>query len=189
MNVIKNGIITAGFSDPRPLSSPGQHIHGALDIAGGDGLARSPVKGIAQGFVIIRGDGWDRNEKPTILGFPWHDYFEDVYGGIIVIEETQHARLHILAHFWADIILDGSAKASVDIHYKDHFETIKKTRFPARILRSIRVPVEAGDILGPVGNAGFVSGATGLHVHWEVHHSTKRLDDYAARINPGEYMK
>ncbi|MFA5851361.1 MAG: hypothetical protein WC820_01555 [Spirochaetales bacterium] len=192
MNVIKNGVITAPFDQMRPLSVKPEkrwYKHEALDIAAGDGLARSPVKGIARGYIIIRGSGWDEKEKPSILEIPWHNYFEDVFGGIIVIEEDKTHRMHILAHFWADILLDGSAKATVDFHYGDHIETIKKTPLPARILRTVKVPVEAGDILGPVGNAGYVEGPTGIHVHWEIHHSIKKIDDRGARINPGEYME
>lgn len=192
MNVIQNGIITAGFDQMRPLSVPPKerwHKHESVDVAGGDDLARSPVKGIARGYIIIRGDGWADKEKPSILEIPWHNYFEDIFGGIIVIEEDKTHRMHILAHFWADILLDGSAKATVDFHYGDHIETIKKTPLPARILRTVKVQVEAGDILGPVGNAGYVEGPTGIHVHWEIHHSINKMDPRGSRINPKEYME
>jgi len=191
MEVIKGGKITAGFTDKRPLSVPAEkrnHIHGAIDIAGGDGLVRSPVDGIAQGFAIFRapGGGWDHEkEKRLILDMPWREYFADIFGAIITIEERRTGRLHILAHFWPEVVIDGSSKATVQFQYDNYLETAKEDRFVSHILMTKRIEVEKGDILAPVGNAGF---STGAHVHWEIHHSTKRLDVFEKRVNPEDYL-
>jgi hypothetical protein len=89
------------------------HVHGALDIARGDGVAVSPVDGEAQAFVIFRGvepgtqgHVWGKDEKPDILELPWHKYWHEVYGGIITIIERGTNRLHILCHFWPSRILN-----------------------------------------------------------------------------------
>lgn len=198
MNVIRGGIITTGFDEMRPLMSGGKpvppekrwHKHGAYDVAGGDGLARSPVDGIAQGFVIFRvpGGAWAAKEKSIITEIPWCNYFQDIYGAVVAIIEKKTNRLHLLTHFWPEEILDGSAKSTAHLRYQDYIETAAYGGFPSHMMRTAKVEVEAGDVLAPVGAAGQVSGNTGLHVHWEIHHSYKKLDDYAARINPKEYL-
>ena len=193
MNVIRGGIITTGFDEKRPLNLPPEkrwHVHGAYDVAGGDGLARSPVDGVAQGFVIFRAPGgaWAAQEKNLITEIPWKNYFQDIYGAVIAIVEHKSQRLHLLCHFWPEEILDGSAKSTVHFKYQDYIETAAFGQWPAHLMRTAKVEVEAGDILAPIGAAGQVSGPTGLHVHWEIHHSAKKLDDYAARISPKEYL-
>lgn len=193
MNVIKNGTITTPFDEKRPLNLPPEkrwHVHGAYDVAGGDGLVRSPVEGIAQGFVIYRvpGGAWAAKEKSLVTDIPWRNYFQDIYGGVIAIIEHKTQRLHLLCHIFPEAILDGSAKATAHFKYQDYIETAEYGQFPAHLMRTAKIEVEAGDVLAPVGKAGQVSGATGLHVHWEIHHSYKKLDDYAARINPKEYL-
>lgn len=193
MNVIKNGIITTGFSETRPLTLPPEkrwHVHGALDVAGGDSLVRSPVDGIAQGFVIYRvpGGAWAAKEKSLVTEIPWRNYFQDIYGAVIAIIEHKSQRLHLLCHIFPEMILDGSAKATVHFKYQDYIETAAFGQWPAHLMRTAKIEVDAGDILAPVGAAGQVSGPTGLHVHWEIHHSCRKLDDYAARVDPKEYL-
>ena len=87
---IQDGVITAEFYDPRPVSNPGAHVHGSVDISRGDGLVRSPVDGIARAYVIIRPKDWNwpKNEKPIISQIVVKEYWYDVYGGIITIEEN-----------------------------------------------------------------------------------------------------
>lgn len=184
MEIIKGGVITANFFDPRPLSSPGQHIHGALDIAGGDRLVRSPVKGIARGYFINRGAGWLVADKDEIINLPFRDYYADIYGGIIVIMESGTGRMHIMAHFWPTNILNGNKEQTQPFYFGRYVESSRMDRNPAFMIMTDQIEVKQGDILGPIGSAGF---STGAHIHWEVHHGWK-IDDYKDRINPREYL-
>jgi len=192
---VRGGTITTPFDEMRPLSVPPErrtHIHGALDIAGGDMIVISPVEGEAQGFVIFRGiepgnkiRAWGVGEKPDILALPWREYYQDIYGGIITIIERGTKRLHILAHFWPSKIINHDPEFGGPFHSIYYLEEKAKTRWPSHILMTDPVYVKKGERLAPVGNAGF---STGPHVHWEVHHQADRLDRYADRINPKEYL-
>ena len=192
---VKNGVVTAPFDEMRPLTvSPARrwHVHGALDIARGDGVVVAPVEGEAQGFVIFRGvepktDGhtWGKDEKPDILSLPWRNYWQEIYGGIITIIERGSGRLHILCHIWPSRILNHDPDFGGPFHSLYYLEERTVTRWPSHILMTGQVYVKAGQRLAPVGNAGQSSGP---HVHWEIHHHADRLDEYGARINPVEYL-
>jgi len=193
MNVIRNGIITTGFEEMRPLNLPPEkrwHIHGALDLAGGDGIIRAPARGTAQGVVIFRSPGgaWGApgiDEKSEILEFPWRDYWYDIYGGIIVLYEPK-GRMHILAHIWASQILNPQPHpAQFPFRYAYYIEERETTRYPCHMMLTETVEVKDGQPLARVGNAGQ---STGPHVHWEIHHQATKLDDYPLRINPEEYL-
>ena len=195
MELIQGGIITAGFDELRPLSVPmdrRDHVHGALDISGGDGIVLSPVDGEAQGFVIFRGvepsvqiRNWGQDEKPDILSLPWREYWQDIFGAIIVIIERGTSRLHILAHFWPSKVLNHDPEFGGPFHSIYYLEERSKTGWPSHILMTDEVYVKQGQRLAPLGNAGYT---TGPHVHWEIHHQADMLDDYAKRINPQEYL-
>ncbi len=193
MNVIRNGIITTGFEEMRPLNLPPEkrwHIHGALDLAGGDGIIRAPARGTAQGVVIFRSPGgaWGApgiDEKSEILEFPWKEYWYDIYGGIIVLYEPK-GRMHILAHIWASQILNSQPHpAQFPFRYAYYIEERETTRYPCHMMLTETVEVKDGQPLARVGNAGQ---STGPHVHWEIHHQATKLDDYPLRINPKEYL-
>lgn len=193
MNVIRNGIITTGFEEMRPLNLPPEkrwHIHGALDLAGGDGIIRAPARGTAQGVVIFRSPGgaWGApgiDEKSEILEFPWKEYWYDIYGGIIVLYEPK-GRMHILAHIWASQILNSQPHpAQFPFRYAYYIEERETTRYPCHMMLTETVEVKDGQPLARVGNAGQ---STGPHVHWEIHHQATKLDDYPLRINPEEYL-
>jgi len=176
---VKGGRITASFTQPRPLDNPGQHIHGAIDIAGGDGLVRAPNNGILVAYVIIRTPhgAWLKNEKDEIKSISVRDYWADIFGGIISIEEP-NGLFHIMAHFFAKAL-----HAQYPLNH--YLETARIGRWPEFIWHSEPVEVHCGQRLLPIGNAGF---STGPHVHWEIHHS-KNLDSYADRIDPASYFE
>jgi hypothetical protein len=180
---VDGGRITAGFDDPRPLSNPGQHVHGALDIAGGDFNIRSPCDGIARAFAFFRspGEGWSRDaENPAISSIPFRDYWQDIYGGMVTIVEAKTGRLHIMTHLWPSKLTVYGPFRSIS-----YMETAAKTRFPAHMIMTEKAEVKRGDQVGRIGSAGY---STGPHLHWEVHNLSFRLDAHAARVRPEEYI-
>lgn len=198
MNPVKNGRITASFNEMRPLTAPPSkrwHIHGALDIAGGDGIIRAPVGGIAQGVVIFRGvdpqkglgswGGENLKEKREILAFPWRDYWYDTYGGFVVLYESSK-RMHLLCHIWASKLLNPEAPPSMfPFRYAYYLEEVEDTRWACHMMFTETTQVKEGQPLARIGSAGY---STGPHVHWEIHKSWKQLDPYGARIDPKEYI-
>jgi len=187
------GQVTTKFNAPRPVSNPGLHIHGALDLAGGDGIIRAPAAGIARGYVIFRAQNvsrpWakDDEEKPEVFNMPWRNYFQDIYGGFIVLIEP-NGRMHLFCHIWPAAILNSNKKVDGIFHTDDpgYIETAGYTQWPTHINKTNQVEVVVGQALAPVGSAGQ---STGAHVHWEIHHQSNRLDDYAKRIDPTEYLR
>jgi hypothetical protein len=194
MNPIKGGIITTPFDEPRPLTVPPaqrNHVHGALDIAGGDWIVRAPSSGTAQAFAFFRGvdptkgigswGGAGVAEKPEILAFPWREYWFDTYGAIIALIEPD-GRLHLLCHFFPSKLFNPSS--TNPFTFSGYLEENETTRWACHLLKTGPIQVEIGQPLAPAGYAGFVVGPTGRHVHWEVHHQATWLDDYSARIHP-----
>jgi len=203
MTPIHGGVITTPFSEPRPLSVPPAqrtHVHGALDVAGGDGIVRAPADGTAQGFAIYRGVDPDRGrggwggkgivEKSEILAFPWREYWYDTFGAFVTLIEPS-GRLHLLCHIWPSRMLNPQpGPARYPFRYAYYIEEEEATRWPCHLMMTEATQVRAGQPIAPVGYAGYVTGPTGRHVHWEIHHQADRLDDYAARIDPAkEYMR
>lgn len=183
MNPVIGGIITATFDEPRPLSNPGLHIHGALDIAQnprGIAMVHAPFAGTAQAFVFIRppNAGWQTDghglfmDKPEIRDEPLREYWEDIYGGVIALEEPT-GRFHVMTHFFF-------SQLNARFGLTRYVETRAKSRWPCRMFTSVLVRVKRGEPLCNIGNAGF---STGPHLHWEVHNSRK-LDRYEKRIDP-----
>jgi len=177
---VKDGTITAKFHESRPLSSPGKHIHGALDVAGGDGMVRSPCEGVAQVFVFVRPkDGsWAVKEKTQIDAIPVKDYWYDVYGGIIVVIENRTGVMHVMTHFWSRVLQERFGQFEI-------VESNAATRWPCFAMIGEKFKVSEGQALAPMGNAGF---STGAHVHWEVHHAAV-VEPHADRINPERYIR
>ncbi len=182
---VKGGRVTAGFRDARPLSNPGEHIHGALDIAGGEGIIRAPCSGAARGYAIFRREGFSfgPGEKAEILGLPFAHYYEDIFGAFVAIEESGSRRLHLLCHIWPAAILNVSTRRPFS--FDGYIESASTERFSAHILVTTKRDVVEGEVLAPVGNAGF---STGVHVHWEIHRQCGQLDPYEKRINPEDYI-
>lgn len=198
MTALRGGRITTPFDEPRPLSVPPaqrNHVHGALDLAEGDGIIRAPVSGQAQGVVIFRGvepvkgiGAWGAKgleEKSEILEFPWREYWYDIYGGFVVLYEP-NGRMHLLCHVWPTRLLNPQpGPARYPFRFAYYIEEAELTRWPCHILLTEPTEVLAGQPLAPIGNAGY---STGKHVHWEIHHQATHLDDYPLRINPETYL-
>jgi hypothetical protein len=193
MNPVRGGVITTPFNERRPLSVPlaqRTHIHGALDLAGGDGIIRAPAEGIAQGAAIFRtpSGAWGaagQAEKSEILEFPWRDYFYDVFGGIVVLYEPS-GRMHLLCHIWASQILNHQPHpAQFPFRYAYYIEERESTRWPCHMMLTEEVEVREGQPLARVGNAGY---STGPQLHWEINHTRNKIDDYHLRIHPETYL-
>lgn len=179
---IKGGRITAPFSEMRPLmASPKTHVHGALDVAGGDGVVRAPVAGVAQSYAIFRAEAgmwWSKDDKPEILGIPWRDYWHDIFGGLVAIQ-GEDGRLHILCHFWVRSIICGGGQSPFT--FDRYIESALPGRWPHHLLVSAPIRLYEGQTIAKLGSAGQ---STGPHVHWEIHHQSNRLDSYSDRVNP-----
>lgn len=198
MNPVKGSRITTPFDEMRPLSVPlarRDHVHGALDLAGGDGIILAPARGTAQGAVIVRGvdpqkgiGTWGApgiDEKSEILEFPWREYWYDIFGGIVVLYEPG-GRMHIMAHIWASALLNHQVHpVQSPFRFSYYIEERETTRWPCHMMLTEPVEVQEGQPLSKIGNAGF---STGPHLHWEVHHTNELIDDYAKRVNPEEYL-
>ena len=172
--------MTASFDQLRPLHDPGAWIHGAIDIAGGDGMVCAPVDGMVRAFAFVRPElryDWERNEKKVILQEPCSRYFYDTYGGLIVLEATT-GEYHIMTHFYINQLQDAFGTLTITEQRAD-------ARFPAFMLRSATQYVDAGTPLCRMGNAGY---STGAHVHWEIH-PTKSIYPHRNRIDPAKYIK
>lgn len=190
---IVGGRISTPFNDVRPLDkdgknppkgTPGTHPHGAIDVSRGDGIFRSPVNGQAQVFQILRPDNktfWREDDKAEILSIPWRNYFNDIFGAFIVIDEEKTHRFHIVCHFWIKQLL-GRGKF---VREWTPIESSFGGRFPLFVYSSEIVEVKKGQIISPIGGAGV---SYGNHVHWEVHHSHS-LDKHSDRIDPTEYVE
>lgn len=194
------GRITAGFDQPRPLfradgsmTSAAERAgqHGAVDLAGGDGLLRALDDGIVIAYVLLhdskdnRWTAWQDpfwKEKDEIRTSPW-PYFYSSHGGLIVLQTKTHT--HLFTHFWARELQDRFGK--FELH-----ETSKyPERFPAFMMRSEPQAVGKGQVLAKIGNAGF---STADHIHWEVHHKDVlaqgdwELDGFG-RIDPTPFIE
>ncbi len=203
MTPLRGGQITAPFNESRPLSiPPGErtHVHGAIDLAGGEGIIRAPVSGQAQGVVIYRAvdpskgiGGWGSKgavEKSEILEFPWREYWYDTYGAFVVLYEPS-GRMHLFCHILPKHILNPQpGPAHYPFRYAYYIEEAENTRWICHMMITAPIEVRAGQPLAPVGYAGFVvpQGPGGRHLHWEIHHTNKKIDDYSARVHPEEYM-
>jgi hypothetical protein len=179
---INGGIITTPFDDPRPVSNPGLHKHGALDIAGGDRMVCAPCSGRLTAYVMVRNQGGQwlpaGQEKKEITDIIPRNYFYDTFGGVIFIQEENDTRFHLLTHFW----LSSLVRSFGPLH---PVESSQENRWAPIAMSSAGYDIERGDELCLIGNAGFSSGP---HVHWEVHQGPN-LSPHADRIHPGEYIK
>ena len=178
-----HGKLTSSFYDPRPLSNPGKHIHGAVDIAAPIGeKIFAPEDGLLVSYMGIRnkdGQYWPIGEYPQSgrRDFPFSNYFYDMYGGLLVLQGYS-GRTHLFAHCYGNQLWNISPV--MQIIDKPYHEEKEDKRFPLVAWISKQAPVKNGQHIGYVGNAGF---STGPHVHYEIHPSYA-WHKHADRINP-----
>lgn len=184
------GRITAGFNDPRPLSNPGKHKHGAIDIENDTRtIIKAPESGKVFCYVGIRPRSnmvWPRAFTVHGKVFPYNNYFYDMYGGIIVLQVFDNTglniiRTHVMAHSYGNQIFNKSIFKSFEKYW---IEQAENNRFPIHGTYTGMITVAEGDLIGFVGNAGY---STGSHIHWEIHHGYK-WEKHSHRINPENYI-
>lgn len=177
-----DGVLTSGFHEPRPLHNPGQHIHGAIDLAAEVGTPiYAPETGALMAWASYRsevGETWPRLPEE----FPWANYFYDVYGGLLVLfvpNEGRTLHTHIIAHCYSNQLFNKSVWQQ-----RYYVEQREERRFPLHALYTATKFVKKGEAIGAVGNAGY---STGSHIHWEIHPGA-RWSKHEDRINPEEYL-
>jgi len=180
---------TSPFEEKRPLSVPinqRTHIHGAEDLAPfSKAIILAPEDGTLYFFCAIR-NSLDRQMKEVQksswpFDFKNHNYFYDLYGGIILLISKNRERTHIMTHSYRNQIFNQTnIKISLE-------ESPKDERFPICVEHSFNNPkeVKEGDELCGVGNAGF---STGYHIHWEIHNGIE-WNNFNDRIKPRLWLK
>jgi hypothetical protein len=173
------GTVTTDFFEPRPISNPGEHVHGAIDIGA---PINTPIYAPEGGEVmawcayrIQSGTYWP--DIPIINGniLPYCNYFYDTYGGVLILRAKGRQRTHVITHSYSNQLFNKGLFQ--DIYT---YEEKEDSRFPFHAVQTGWHDVRMGAHIGYVGNAGY---STGPHVHWEIHHGWKwnRWED---RINP-----
>ena len=181
------GRITAGFNDLRPLSAVPEkrnHVHGAVDIAAPVNTPIfAPEDGVLYVANIVRNDVnrfWDEMKWMDNESFPFQNYFDDIYGSLILLIGSETGYFHLFCHSWWNQIYN---KHVIDRYLIVYQEEKKESRFPIRSYHNLDLPtnVKKEDCIGYVGNAGF---STGPHVHYEIHNN--KFQKYEDRIDPAE---
>lgn len=169
-----NTRITAGFDDPRPMSSPGKHKHGAIDIGTAEGSQIvAPEKGELFYYFGTRPHDsmyWPQGE---MKGFPYRNYFYDMYGALLILK-GQSGITHIFTHIYMNQIFN---KENCEWAY---YEEKLSARFPLFCFKSNEVIVYEGAKIGVTGNSGY---STAPHCHYELHKGFI-WQDWADRPNP-----
>lgn len=191
------GTITSRFDDPRPLSNPGQHVHGALDISAPIGThIRNPIAGWVSYYTFFRSNktkSWDEEIKIENVNqhFPYANYSYDIYGSVIIIEEDKvfgKAPVHLICHSYLNQLFNRLDEYSITSKNDWEYQEQKKDeRFPMFVFHTLSKPVKVprGSLIGFVGNAGY---STGPHIHWEIH-NTWAWTFYDKRIDPEKYLE
>jgi len=172
-----DGALTTDFFEPRPISNPGDHIHGAVDLAAPINTEiHAPEAGVVFAWAAYRPEApmyWPDVPVINRRGLPYCNYFYDTYGAILILHGITHT--HIIAHSYANQLF-GKHLFQGNYTYEEKADT----RFPMHAVYTDRTEVREGALIGYVGNAGY---STGPHIHWEIHHGWhwNRWED---RINP-----
>lgn len=174
-----SGFVSTDFTDPRPISNPGEHIHGAIDIAAPESEEiHAPEAGTVMAWCAYRikpGTYWP--DMPLLNGnaLPYCNYFYDTYGGCLILRSDDRQRTHIITHSYANQLFN---KGLLQNAYT--YEEKADIRFPFHAVYTGWHDVRVGAQIGFVGNAGY---STGPHIHWEIHHGWK-WERWEERINP-----
>lgn len=156
----KNSYISSKWDEPRPLSNPGKHPHGAIDIKAIIGaVIVAPEAGELFLYASIRSNNREQWPDDGSNHFPFKNYFYDVYGGLIVLK-GKSGLTHVFAHSYLNQIHNKKKHDWVSIEEKAN------KRFPVMALLAGGIRVKAGEKIGEVGNAGY---STGPHCHYEIH--------------------
>jgi len=174
-----NGTISTDFYEPRPIDNPGEHVHGAIDIAAPmNSEIFAPEAGEVMAWCAYRpkaGTYWP--DMPILNGnaLPYCNYFYDTYGGVLILRSDSGERTHLIAHSYANQLFNKGLAHDVYA-----YEEKADMRFPFHAMYTGWREVKVGAHIGYVGNAGY---STGPHVHWEIHRGWK-WERWENRINP-----
>jgi murein DD-endopeptidase MepM/ murein hydrolase activator NlpD len=183
------GKTTGRFNDPSKSGRKG--IHGGLDIGAPLGSPIvAPETGSAFAYFARRTpDGtryWPEFLELHGRGFPFLNYFYDMYGGIIVLKAhngnpRRIRRTHIFAHSSQRQLF---TKPPFGDRERWPIEESAYIRYPIFGWYSEQIIVEEGQTIGHVGNSGF---STGPHVHWEMHEGFT-YQKHEERIDPEAWL-
>ncbi|MCA1807169.1 MAG: M23 family metallopeptidase [Actinobacteria bacterium] len=120
-----------------------------------------------------------------------HHFFYDIYGGMAILIGDS-GLIHVFTHSWMNQLfnmvgpyLEAKSKDKKGI---DRYRTTEGSggdpRFPTMVYSNFHAPfnVEAGELIGLIGNAGW---STGKHIHYEIHRDHKWIT-YLERTNPAD---
>jgi hypothetical protein len=185
------GRISAGFDQPRPIGAKKTtHPHGAIDIVPSEDLTiKAPESGSVFAYLAVRyepGNYWPEFIEVHGRGFPFLNYFYDMFGGILVLQAHNGdprviTRTHVFAHSWGNQIFNSGLFEDRGTFW---IEEGRQTRWPVHATYTEKVIVEEGQPIGRVGNAGF---STGKHLHWEIHEGFT-WQRHRDRIDPEEWL-
>ena len=176
------GLITTVFTEPRPLSNPGEHIHGAVDISAQLGSSIfAPEDGTVFAWAAFRvapKSYWPTMPVINIGTTSFCNYFYDTFGGVLVLTSTNHKRTHVITHSYGNQLFNASVFQ--DIRY---YEEKADSRFPMHAFYTSPAECKEGALIGAVGNAGH---STGPHIHYEIHNG-RRWQRWEDRIDPEKW--
>jgi murein DD-endopeptidase MepM/ murein hydrolase activator NlpD len=160
----RNTNITTPWDDPRPVTNPGKHVHGAIDIGTPVGAPIvAPESGELSLYFSVRHQ--DEVYWPTgeMSDFPFRNYFYDMFGGVAVLR-GESGMTHLFAHMYMN-----------PMHNKTNYNWIYKeqradARFPVFCFIAGEIKIKSGEKIGEAGNSGF---SFGSHVHYEIHEGFK----------------